>query len=184
MGRAGERERDRAVAPAQSPASNAAMVPAPDRGRLRALAQHLAPDTAGARGEAPPHPSMAAGATHDAADDLRLGVLSPEQWRHYATEGYVVVKDIFPPSLIASATAAARRLRQRVRDGSLIHGFMHRTGVAAEPWAPPTGSTWAAGAAGPWEEPWSIRGLLSTQHDEPSFGQIIGTERLQARPSL
>jgi hypothetical protein len=67
---------------------------------------------------------------------------------------------------VTGAVAAARRLRERVRGGSLTHGFIHRTGVSAAALAPPPEmSEWRG--RGPWEEAWAIRGLLSPAHAEP-----------------
>ena len=54
-------------------------------------------------------------------------ILTPAQWDSYSRNGYVVVPGLIPEGLLAELTAASRRLRDRVRKGSLVHGFQHRT---------------------------------------------------------
>ena len=68
---------------------------------------------------------------------------SAAQRVHYEEHGFVVVDDAVDPALVPQLLAAVRRTRDRVHDGSLSHGFIHRTGRRTpslekpDPWGDP-----------------------------------------------
>ena len=97
-------------------------------------------------------------------------LLTAAQWAHYSREGYVAIDGILPSDLVCRLTAAALRLRDRVRAGELHHGFIHRTGITAP--GLPTGQLGGLG------EPWDIRGVYSPEHNEPVFAEYFAHPRL------
>ena len=133
---------------------------------------------------APPGPTWApapapAPAAFDAADDdgdpptartVKHALLTQEEWQHYSMHGFVNIGGILSDDLLQRLTQAALRIRERVRDGSLYHGFIHRTGIAA-PGFP-------CGPRGGLGEPWLARGIFSPQHGEPVFGEYLSHPRL------
>ena len=83
---------------------------------------------------------------------------------HFEEHGYCVVDDAVDPAMLPELLAASRRVRDRVHDGTLTHGFLHRTGRDA-----PFSEL---------QEPWGIRGLFSPIHAEPVFADYIGHSQL------
>jgi hypothetical protein len=82
------------------------------------------------------------------------------QRAHYEEHGFVVVDDAVDPALVPQLLAAVRRTRARVHDGSLTHGFMHRTNERTPTLEVP--------------DPWGIRGVFSPIYAEPAFADYIG----------
>ena len=121
-----------------------------------------------------------ASCTHCGGSELRIKathkrtvkhtLLTQQEWQHYSVHGFVNVGGILSDDLLQRLTQAAVRIRERVRDGSLYHGFIHRTGIAA-PGFP-------CGPQGGLGEPWLARGLFSPQHAEPVFGEYLAHPRL------
>ena len=87
--------------------------------RLKRLGAHLPPP-----GSA--HASVAAVAERTEEYGGRFPTAA--QRAHYEEHGFVVVDDAVDPALVPQLLAAVRRTRDRVHDGSLAHGFIHRTG--------------------------------------------------------
>ncbi len=112
------------------------------RARLKRLVSHLGQ----------PHvPDSASTCIQSALAAAGLGVAgaagqpprlfpTSSQRAHYEEHGFVVVDDAVDPALVPQLLAAVRRTRDRVHDGSLAHGFIHRTNTriptlpAPEPW--------------------------------------------------
>ena len=155
--------------------------PAASNPRLSTIIQHVVTSTtatgaaAAAAARAPTaasDPSCLPG-EHDGAPPKRTvkhTVLTQQEWQHYSVHGFVNVGGILSDDLLQRLTQAAVRIRERVRDGSLYHGFIHRTGIAA-PGFP-------CGPQGGLGEPWLARGLFSPQHAEPVFGEYLAHPRL------
>jgi hypothetical protein len=150
--------------------------------RLAAVAQHVsargapaaAPTAAGAAAAPTAGGAAAAEGGHDDAAGahrvVRHELLTADQWQHYSEHGYVNIGGILSGDLTRRLTEAAVRIRKRVRDGSLYHGFIHRTGIEAAGF--PTGPEGGLG------EPWLARGIFSPQHAEPVFAEYLGHPQL------
>ena len=111
--------------------------------RLRRVLRHLATSPAAAAPVDSPSGSP--------------GFPTASQRAHFERFGYCVADDAVSPELAAELRAASRRVRDRVHNGELRHGFIHRSETG---------------------EPWGIRGLLSPQHAEPSFAEYLGCPEL------
>eukprot|EP01052_Picozoa_sp_SAG31_P052394 SAG31_NODE_12911_length_907_cov_0.912129_1_plen_154_part_01 len=98
-----------------------------------------------------------------AARTVKHMALTPQEWQHYSVHGFVNIGGILSDDLLQRLTQAALRIREKVRDGSLYHGFIHRTGIAAP--------SFPCGPQGGLGEPWLARGIFSPQHGEPVFGE-------------
>ena len=127
--------------------------------RIRALRSQIAPSP-------PPWPSgVRWGGRGVSASEGASGVtagaggLDAAQRAHFAEHGFIVADDIISASQLGRLQAAARRVRDRVRSGTLTHGYFQRS--PGEP----------AVDEADWEI-WCIRGLYSAQHAEPVFAEL------------
>ena len=147
--------------------------------RMRTILGHLSPARAG--GSAAP--------TAAAAQPAAAAFPTPQQREQFATQGYVIVDDACRPDLVHELLSAGRRIRDRVLDGSLQHGFIHRN-AAGNPWGI-RGALLAAGGTSICWHPYLCPAgasqqidtfpdgqALSPQHGEPVFGDYLGHAEL------
>jgi len=80
------------------------------------------------------------------------------QKEEYHEEGFFVTDDAVEPSMLAELTDAARRAKEKVRNGQ-VDLFTH--------WSTPEKT-----------EPWAIRGLLAPEFDEPVFARHLLSQRI------
>ena len=95
----------------------------------------------------------------------RPPALTAEQWESYRELGYFIAADAVSPHLLGEMQAAARRLRDRIRGGSLRHGYHQR-------------SPGASADDGDWQA-WSVRGVYTPEFGEPCFGQWQASDELR-----
>jgi hypothetical protein len=105
-----------------------------------------------------------------AARTVKHMALTPQEWRHYSVHGFVNIGGILSDDLLQRLQQAALRIREKVRDGTLYHGFIHRTGIATP--------NFPCGPQGGLGEPWLARGIFSPQHGEPVFGEYLAHPKL------